>query len=273
MSWIFASFLHSYIFFIAAVFASIAYAIFINASEMIGGNTFMSRLIRRGLTGFVAVVILFTVLLFTFMPNNLRTIPLALERMSEVSEYSFSPKNRVIWATFVQLPKDAPWQPIVGLGAGQYCSRAGLVATGQYASGGKIPGLPVRESRVMKQYIMNQYAYYEIIPYGAGSTTMQPYSSWLALYGEFGWLGTLGLVVLCMVALHVFLGRVTRDFPYLGLSMGTLIFFLLLMGTQNIYWDYSQALLPGFILLKVAYDYMHKERGEMRSEQEPAAAG
>jgi len=86
------------------------------------------------------------------------------------------------------------------------------------------------------------------------SSTFQPYFSWLSVYGELGAVGFALSLFLC-IYLVINVKRHVRS-PAQRLSaasFGAGVLFIFLLGMQDNYWEVSQGIFVGLILLKVQY--------------------
>jgi lipopolysaccharide export LptBFGC system permease protein LptF len=86
-----------------------------------------------------------------------------------------------------------------------------------------------------------------------------PSSSWLALYGELGLLGLVVAVLVVVKAILFFRRYRSRQFRMLNLMMLTLIYYLVFMGFQNVYLEYTQAIFPAVLSVKLCYDFLQNE--------------
>jgi len=88
------------------------------------------------------------------------------------------------------------------------------------------------------------------------STIDLPLSSWIALYAEMGAIGLAALALLIVPLLLRLRRARPAEFPYLTFMMFTLVLYVLLLGAQDAYWEYTQSLFPAALLVKVAYDFL-----------------
>ena len=93
------------------------------------------------------------------------------------------------------------------------------------------------------------------------SSTSKPQSSWNAVITEFGLLG----VVLFLAYFFILINRIKRNInnPHqynLGFSLIWYLFFFLLLGFQENYWEIPQAIFIGFILSKLFYSIILYEK-------------
>jgi hypothetical protein len=45
----------------------------------------------------------------------------------------------------------------------------------------------------------------------------------------------------------------------MNLFMMTLMLYIVMLGFQNVYWEYTQAIFPAILGMKLSYDYLRKE--------------
>jgi hypothetical protein len=92
-----------------------------------------------------------------------------------------------------------------------------------------------------------------------GSSLHLPSSSWIALYGELGLLGMFLAFLVVVKAILFFRRYRSRHFRMLNLMMLTLIYYLVFMGFQNVYLEYTQAIFPAILSVKLCYDFLQNE--------------
>lgn len=157
------------------------------------------------------------------------------------------PKNEVIQSAMHELPAEYPYVYAIGLGPGQFSSRAALVASGLYAGGA--PGsLQAGSSPAFDRWFAEPFVRSQ--SYLLGSTG-QPAFSWLTLLVEFGPIP----VALCAIAgLIVVLRAVTKLARSRRESAAWFVFtavaFMGLLGVQENYYETPQAVLPALLLVK-----------------------
>ena len=154
------------------------------------------------------------------------------------------------------MPRDYPLLPLVGLGPGQFSSRAGLIGTGLYFGGPlfarPIPFLPEGMTQAVEENTLDLWV--QFAASRAGGSTHLPFLSWLSVYVEWGvvvLLAVFGLVLLLLLRLRV----VVRSYPQriLAAACGTGILLFLFLGLQENYWEVPQVMLVGLMILKVQY--------------------
>jgi hypothetical protein len=168
------------------------------------------------------------------------------------------PRAILLTRVFSELPDDAPQQPFVGLGLGQFSSRASLIASGLYLGGPDsprpVPLLSPQATRLASSYCFSLLVAYKESELVIGSTE-QPFFSWLSIYTELGAIGLVGVLGVISLAIRRVQRRV-RERPELyarGVSFVTATGFFTLIGLQDNYWEAPQAMLLGLLLLQVLY--------------------
>ena len=160
----------------------------------------------------------------------------------------------------VDMPRDYPLLPLLGLGPGQFSSRAGLIGTGLYFGSPNnprpIPLLPKGMTKAFKENTLDLWL--EIAALNARGvsvgSTHKPFLSWLSVYIEWGVVALVG--IFCFVIfLLVRVRLVIHSYPQriLATVFGTGLLLLLFIGAQENYWEVPQAILVGLLILKVQY--------------------
>lgn len=167
-----------------------------------------------------------------------------------------SPRAQIYKAAFGDMITEYPLIVSIGLGPGQFSSRAGAIGTGYYFGGPRnprpLPLLPTEMSPAMQKYMWNLWL---ASTYGS---TNQPFSSWLAIYTEFG----IFCFLLICIAITVFLLKLlvlakSKSQKWLAFVCGSSILFLFLLGFQDNYWEVPQAILVGVMLIQIMYARMY----------------
>lgn len=245
LCWLLASLIHSIVYFALAAVMATAFMMLFKPRRR------SQRKKKRGGLFVTIVILALTVGGGALVhPDNFRRIQSVIVDATE----SFGPnsnngKLRVIYVTIFELPHQILLQPLVGVGPGQYSSRAAMIATGEYLTRASIPLLPDYTSDLTERYVMPAF-------FASNSSTNSPTSSWLALYGELGMIGWGMLMLLLLLATLRFSLSALTDLPRLGFASLVLVLYLFFMGFQNLYWEYNQGILPGILVLKLCYDFV-----------------
>jgi hypothetical protein len=177
-------------------------------------------------------------------------------------------RAQVIIRAYSSMPQDYPWMPFIGLGPGQFSSRAGLIGTGMYFGSPlnpqPLPLLPEGMSTPFRTHVLDLWLslFFDqvgnIVHHSDNtSSTVKPYFSWLSLYAEFGMIGFVIALAFCAwLTLRVKIRTHTPSQKLTGISFGTAVIFLFLLGIQENYWEVPQAILLGLMLIKIQYAYL-----------------
>ncbi|NWF79024.1 MAG: hypothetical protein HXY37_03125 [Chloroflexi bacterium] len=252
VAWVLASVMHTLFFF------SIATVVSLILMVRLVWTVRWARWRSSGFLALAGILICGGLFAFALLPNNLQLTPYLLRLTFEFGTDSPSEKTRATYNTLFLLPQEAPLQPLIGLGPGQYSSRASLIRSGQYLSGGRLP-LPNHVHPLAERYILSEW-YSFLINRPNGGSTFFPFYSWLSTYGEFGWMGVAGVVTLILLALRTFRRARSVEFPRLHLAMTILLLYVALLGVQDNYWEIAQAIFPAFLILRVGYSYLGRCR-------------
>lgn len=211
------------------------------------GRVARGLLVLIGLVGTVSYVAL---------PDNVQRITGVVSEAVNVE--SVTPRMILLLGVATELPEDEPLQPFIGLGPGQFSSRASLIGSGLFLGGlanpKSAPFLDPKATVLAERYCFSLLRAYAEHADFIGSS-QQPFFSVLSVYTELGFVG-IGLLLLAVARLIRRLQRCAKANPdqrpqALALSCG--IVFLLLLGLQENYWEMPQAILVGLLLLKVLY--------------------
>jgi uncharacterized membrane protein len=199
---------------------------------------------------------------YVVLPENVGSISHVAETVLDLEAVDI-PRAIMLGRVLIDLPDEDAAQPYVGLGPGQFSSRASLIMSGVYLGGDEAPrALPFVTPRVTR--LANDYCIALMIANSdaeaaAGTqligSSQQPFFSWLDIYTETG---LLGMIVVFGSIAHLLL-RVSAHarrrpevrFPALLCAAGILL--LVLIGWQAAYWEIPQAILIGVLALKVLY--------------------
>jgi hypothetical protein len=168
------------------------------------------------------------------------------------------PRAIMLYRVINELPETAPIQPFVGLGPGQFSSRASLIASGLYLGGPDakraLPFVGAQSTRLAADYAGALLITFADVLDSLGSTH-QPFFSFLSVYTETGLLG-LGLVLFVVGRIIWRVRQAARTNSELrtqAMLFCTGTIFLMLLGFQENYWEVPHAILVGLLLLKVLH--------------------
>lgn len=176
-----------------------------------------------------------------------------------------TPRSQIVVRVFGEMIEEYPWMPFLGLGPGQFTSRAGLIGTGRYfgtpANPRPIPLLPHGMSEPFQKYALDLWL--SLFFDRAGnfihvmdntSSSVKPYFSWLSVYTEFGAIGFASITFVVFLLLQKTKRRVhTPPERLAAASFGAGVILLFMLGMQENYWEVPQAVFLGILLLKVQY--------------------
>lgn len=189
------------------------------------------------------------------LSNNFATVN-SFARQTIAGE---TPRSQTVSRVVTEATVQYPWLSLIGIGPGQFSSRAGLIGTGMYFGGPEnpkpIPLLPQGMSTPFEEYVLDTWLRMALNPtINDTSSTYKPFFSWLSIYVEWGLIG----VLLALGITGNLLWRVWRRRSYSSqrlqsamISAG--IMFIFLLGIQENYWEVSQAIFVGTVLLKMQY--------------------
>ena len=213
--------------------------------------------LRRRMTYFVmAGLIVAAIFSFSALRGNFGTANTFARQLISGESY----RTKAVTRAVVDMPEEYPFFPLIGLGPGQFSSRAGLIGTGLYFGGPVFPRpLPFLPQGMTEAFEKNTYdlwlEYSRLIARGIGSgSTHQPFLSWLSVYAEWGILAFIAVLVLTAYLL-MRVRLVIHSYPQriLATSFGTGALLILFLGLQENYWEVPQAILVGLMILKVQY--------------------
>ncbi|MEM8893611.1 MAG: hypothetical protein AAGC88_03470 [Bacteroidota bacterium] len=239
-----ASVVHLILFLVLAV--AISYLLFLPPIRIQG--FFVKWTLR-----FVGVA--FPVLALVILSTNLSNLSTLSTKLLSFE----SPKSKVLKEVFVALPDDYPVVPWIGIGPGQFSSRASLIGSGYYFGGlsnpTDLPGLTSQTTYSMNKYILPKWIWVDQLPFSAGST-MKPYSSWISVISEFGLLVFIAIVLVMIVfILRLRIMSNSDDKKIAGFVLSTYMIFFFASGFQENYWEIPQMFLAGALSMLVLYQY------------------
>lgn len=216
-----------------------------------------------------ASVLLMLLPLEIFFPGISRTAGIFFK----IYQGQDSPKFEAIDNAIYKLPEQYPMVYLIGLGPGQYSSRAGLISSGNYYST-KIGFLPNTASKPYKEFFEQTWLKYTSNTARYGNSTMhRPFFSMLSIFAEFG---LLGIVFFFIFILYFFI-RIRKLFllfkskntvnAYLSFCLGVILITLVCISTFENYLETTQAILPGMMLFKVLYSQLLNESKQKKSEE------
>jgi hypothetical protein len=238
---------------VSLVLASVMHVLFLLAAAIAFAVVFYRPTLERRTSR--AVILVACVCLPLLAGLLLRTNIWTLSIITEQTVAAETPRSKITMDTFSDLPAEYPAMPLVGLGPGQFSSRAALIGTGMYFGGlnpKEIPLMPPGSSRAFQDYL--ERLWIEAINNRFWGSTQQPVYSWLSVYTEFGavvFLLLLGSVAAILLRLKR--AATTPSERMMAAATGAGVALLVLLGVQENYWETPQAILVGAMLLKAMY--------------------
>lgn len=240
---------------LSLILASVLHAIFllgvaVALSIVLYRPILLTRKSGIALALFIMIGVVFA---FSFLGNATRL----LASFYTLTVNAETPKSIVVIRAFREMPADIPGILLIGTGPGQFSSRAGLIGTGLYFGNVSQPvSLPLFSpgmSDIFRDYVLDLWQFFPY-PVGQRSSTTMPFFSWLSVYVEFGLLGFITCVG-CLVWLLLRIQKRKGDIVVRlhHLAFGASAIFIFLLGIQENYWEVSQALLIGLMLMKVQF--------------------
>ena len=250
ISLILASVMHSLIFLFLAIISTILISNIFNIKNLFNSKTWVKNFQLAG------IIVTFGVLISVVLPTNFNNIKFYANQIINFDQTSVSPKIVATYLSVFELSGDEPLQPYIGIGLGQYSSRASLIRSGQYLTNSSF--IPAYSAFYLEKYILPLISNY-IDQFGSGSTYF-PFYGWMSLYGEAGFLGILIIIVLLYkVARKIILCR-SIIFPNMHYGLLVLLIYIALLGFQDNYWEWSQAIFPAVLILRLGWLYLLNER-------------
>lgn len=265
LAWVLASVLHTILFFIIAATAAIFFLTKVNLTKK---ASTMVKAKHRGRTiiGLTLIILSLVVFAVVILPRNIQTIPYFFNQNLRINEYSPSGKARATYYTLYLVPKKVGLQPLIGLGPGQYSSRASLIRSGEYLRGG-IP-FEAAATSLAEQYIITLWVnQFKNNPGSGGGSSFFPYYSWLSLYSETGVMGLLIVGFILWRGFWTFRKYRSLVSPRLNLGLMTMLFYVVLLGIQDNYWEFTQAIFPAILILRLGYTYLRQEKKLKQTEK------
>ncbi|HEU5292712.1 MAG TPA: hypothetical protein VFU05_18815 [Cyclobacteriaceae bacterium] len=260
-TWILASVMHSIFLMMAAIFITSGILVFLMPKNKL--SFFKKQL--NAIRSIMGIFIVVTIFLLLILPSNLTLIQSYYEKTFD-PEKMRSTKSIATLATVRELSEDKVYQPFIGLGPGQYTSRASLILSGEYITSG-IPDFLHSVSPDLDRYILPLWRGYKSDTFQAGSTYF-PFYSWLSVYGEWGLLGFVILGLFLTRHILKMISNVNQVNFYLIIGVLIIIFYIFLLGVQDNYWEWGQFILPILIYAKTLYYLIFKAEPVVETSQQ-----
>lgn len=240
------------------------------ASLIIISLLFNPNIFNRYFLVLVFIIVLSVWSIYYSQPNNFALFE------HYIIEY-LSGESLKIVATYdavFEMPLEYPYSPFIGVGPGQFSSKAGLIGTGQYFgefnNPTTIPFLPQEIPPPLLNYGYDLWAYTnrpDMVMW-INSTMNRTFYSILSIYTELGsivmliFIYRLNKVILFFRQKYIFTRSISEKI--ISVSASVNILFILLIGFFENYYESSQAIFTGLLLIKLQYGYLKfKNQGEI----------
>lgn len=245
LSMILASVVHSLVILVVSVLVSFVYI----------RPKIFSKYFSRNSKIKILIIFIFTVSSSVFLlRKNLSGIIDVAEiylQSNESNRELPTPRNVLTRQFYNKVAYEVPVAPYIGLGLGQFSSRASLMSSGKYLGRGtrSIPFLSPVVNKYAKKYVIPKQIelIQEVNFYGS---SQQPFFSFFSLLTE---IGLIGVVVFCffLVRLLLKLKYFCKNDIYLGMGAIIIIVYLFGLGIQENYYEVPQAILIPILLFKI----------------------
>lgn len=257
--------------FIAIIFASVWHVLLSFLAAVVIISLYFSHSFiklsgtRLLIAGFLLLVIALTA---AFQPKNFGLINYYYHNVTSFE----SPKAIVTKESVTELPKEYPWVYFIGLGPGQYCSRAGLIGSGNYfgefSNPKKLPVLEAKSSKAFEKYIYSKWEEFATNPAIYGNSTMsRPFYSILALFVELGYIAfailslSIGFLIRKIRRLYNLSAAKKNPLTALyALACAILIAFLAFISFFENYLEVSHAIFLGLLLFRYFFSFIKDQR-------------
>ncbi len=259
----------------ALVFASVVHVlVFLVCSVLVAVILYGWRFVIRLRPASIAIgvfILLIPVLVYKLLPHNVQSARNIIEERLASKDTRARSTERAL----ITLPKRYPLMRFVGLGPGQYSSRAALINSGLYLKGFNVSGafssVGHSFSPTQRKYLLDLWMEADRNPYYG--STQQPYYSWLSIITEFGVPVFLAIVLAVTGALFKMRMRVkTETGRAAAIGWGASVLLLFLLGAQENYWEIPQAILIGAALMKILKAATFEESAGVQNATSVSAA-
>ncbi len=249
LSIILASVVHLIIFFFGAICGTMFLSYLWLRNKK--GDTFR-KVVGFLRKGFVFLII-FSAVVIIAIGDNIAQIPYFL---TKISSGDIAKAEITLYALY-DIPQEEPLFPYIGLGPGQFSSRASLIASGFYLSNAENNFMGKGTPRAITDKYMYPLLLRELDAEYVGSTTW-PWYSWLSIYSEFGVVGMLVVLYIFFRLAKRLLQRLSLSYEKALIGMVALIelFFIFFSAFQENYWELTHAIFLGILSLRVYYQYV-----------------
>ncbi len=180
-----------------------------------------------------------------------------------------TPKSKAIEIVFQKVGDEYSFMHFIGLGPGQYSSRAGIIASGQYGPLSdfflRLPFFNLGMTEAFRENVLHYWLDY-MKNSGYGNSTMnRPFLSLLSVYAEFGSFTFIGLAVL--VGYYIYQSKKRYEKAkklkdqtnmLLCYVFSISLLFLILIGLYENYYEAPQGVFIGALLIFIANKFIHE---------------
>ena len=177
--------------------------------------------IRKYTLAIVTLTVGFSLLIFWLYPIQVSHIFTYGTKFVEVR----IPKAVIAVESVTVLPEKYPSMLLVGLGPGQFSSRAALIGTGMYYEKFRTI-FPSGMSKPFKKYVLEPWLTVRAME--TPGSTWKPFASWISFYTEFGVVAVIALIFWIWRLLRRVLKSAQDKYYRQGIVVVTLILFLFL---------------------------------------------
>jgi hypothetical protein len=200
----------------------------------------------------LTILLIGAILATTLLSRNFSQVT----RYAERTLAGDTPRAELVYEILPAMLMEYPAMSLVGLGPGQFSSRAGLIGTGRYFgrpdAPRPLPLIPLQMSQPFETHFLPLWLYVASRSYYG--STHQPFSSWVSVFTELGIVAWLIIAVsLTLILWQIRRLSRTRKQPILAIVLSSGILIIFLLGFQENYWEVPQAIFPGLLLLKAMY--------------------
>ncbi|MCB0410749.1 MAG: hypothetical protein KDD29_11060, partial [Flavobacteriales bacterium] len=232
-------------------------------SLIITSLLFSASFLKLNLTKLlIAIGVVLSGLLFAFLqPKNVELISFYAEKITSNN----SPKSNVTIESLTMLPEEYPQIYFVGLGPGQYCSRAGLIGTGKYFGDFKnpkpLPFLSKNITPALDKYVYKKWEEVATnVPKYGNSTMSRPFYSALSIVVEFGFILS-SLMFYYILKKYFKLKKHykyeyrngNKRIAYVFMASAILILYYISLSFFENYIEVSQVIFCGLLLFKISH--------------------
>jgi hypothetical protein len=251
---------------IAAMLAFLTFLAYDRVRVFLRAPGWQSAATRR-ITGYVLVVALLGTVLF-YRVGNIGHVIFSVRAVALVGGGPGATKSRAFMNTVARLPQDTPYQPMVGLGLGNYSSWSQMLLSDAYVQRFVIgthtsrkPPLPSSYRKETRRYVLKYLERGLDDRWIVSSIRNQPYFSWQSLYAEVGILGLALVYVILYSPIRTALryGYTTGYPRVIRRTLSMYLFFVVYVCFLDNFLEYPWLTLPVFLGLVLITPYRRSQ--------------